>query len=264
MLMPMQSSDATYFLSGFLHGTEAKHVIKVVDSNCLEHEKLGFENLTSMHVYSVQPRSLATLENLYDTDMIDCRENNARGGLSRVVAAQSDAEAPRKVATSGSTAHHPIHKSPCAKKLPVVTKHSPPKEGKEVAKKSQGPSGQKRKQQVIDSDDDSIDDMGEKTTAEAPEQVPDEGGETSHPPVASEKRYKTFINDNGEEVTGMSGCVIVYTYVRPSVLVLGLVLLCSYVRGHGICTHSSMLEEHMLTTICRTCTDWEPHAWREW
>eukprot|EP00890_Picochlorum_soloecismus_P006455 jgi/Picsp_1/6810/NSC_04149-R1_zgc:136471 protein len=198
--------DATYFLSGWTSGATPQHVVKVVDQESLENEKASLAKVDSLHIYSIQPRRMATTESLYENDLSQSKiqdlpdklvtlgrvrlegcQSMHQGGKptptkmresyrkedSAAIACTTNGledkvkETKMKDARSSHTGTLPVK---------VVEKAGNHKNSSQVTKTG---NVNKRKMQVIDSDDEGVADMS----------------------VHGDKKFRTYINDNGEEVT---------------------------------------------------------------
>eukprot|EP00889_Picochlorum_renovo_P003854 jgi/Picre1/30884/NNA_006243.t1 len=154
--------EATYLLSGWTKGEKGKHVVKVVRGACLENEKESLSRIDALHVYSVQPKAYRGGHSLYEADMGPV-EAVAGRPLGRVVMVVAPVRT-----KSGADSALPVP----AKRAPSETKQEPVST---TGKAQQG----KRKMQTIESDDE----------------------DGTGAPESTAKKYKTYINDKGEEVT---------------------------------------------------------------
>ena len=157
----VQKVDATYLLSGWSKGEPAKHVVKVVRGSCLEKEKDGLSRIDALHVYSVQTKAYRGGNALYEADMGPV-EGEVGRPLGRVVMVVAPVRTKSEAPVVAKRAEAPSQTQ--KKSLPTTSKAA------------QG----KRKVQTIESDDED---------------------DAAPPPEVTAKKYKTYINDKGEEVT---------------------------------------------------------------
>lgn len=224
----LQNVDATYFLSGWTSEAIPQHVVKVVDQESLEKEKASLSKVNSLHIYSIQPRRMATTESLYENDlrqsmMQDLPEKLVSLGRVRLEECQSRGQevkpTPTRMCQKHRKADSPVRASASsvrkekeiqdinsrhADSLPdnkVVEKVGNLKDSSQVTK---GGNVNKRKMQVIDSDDDNVADTS----------------------INDDKKFRTYINDNGEEVTG--SCLYTYLHQRPTSGMGSALVSCSF------------------------------------
>lgn len=151
-------------------------MVKVVEESKLEEEKGKMNKIESLHVYSVQPKGVRCTENIHEVDLGQNREalgsnvGAQYAGLGRIERQQM----PERKALDAGPIRASLASKPVAK-ISNIELHTEAKQNTKVTKA--------KRSFMIDSDDDENEGKG-------PGSVPD-------------KKFKTYINDNGEEVTEM-------------------------------------------------------------
>lgn len=155
-----------------------QHVVKVVGQAGLEVEKAALTKIESLHVYSVQSMSLKSVASLSDVDLGQNREFLGAGVgsqhslLGRIVLCnppmRGKVDAPPRLLPKPSDTLQAMAKDKTTNK----------KNDKEVESLN-------RKRRLVTSDSD------EEDVADA------------NAPASEEQKFRTFINDKGEEVTEM-------------------------------------------------------------
>ena len=159
-------------------------MVRIVDSDKLDSEKVNFQKISSQHVYSVQPKQIGATRNLHEIDfrqscdLVSSGQVLQLGELNRV-----NLTLPAVVgrAPDREKAHAPSPKAQ-VKEEPESKPSSNTVFNSNKQKSPKSAEGKKRNVQMIEDSDD--DDPGQKQAS------------------PQEKKFKTYINDSGEEVTG--------------------------------------------------------------
>lgn len=192
-----------------------------MDQESLEKEKSSLSKVNSLHIYSIQPRRMATTESLYENDL---SQSKIHGSAVKLVSLgrvcldecwsmhQEGKPSPPKMQkacknldcpTRASTIHVGEEKEKAILKLKdASSEHADPQPVKKVEEKggnhkessqfTKTGNDSKRKMQVIDSDDEGVANIS----------------------VHGDKKFRTYINDNGEEVTGSCSLIFISKIYR--------------------------------------------------
>lgn len=176
----LQEIVATYLLSGW--DGNKRHIVKVVGQTGLEVEKAALTKIEALHVYSVQSISLKSVVSLCEVDLGQNRES-----LGSEIGAQYSLLG--RIVLCNPPKRGKVDAPP--RSLPKPTSSNKPQSMvKDTSVARQKNDGSQdlltRKRRLVTSDSD------------------EEDGAEAKGPASEEKKFKTFINDKGEEVTEMA------------------------------------------------------------